>query len=135
MNSLFCFAVKLSLSQAMRFITFTLPILSFIPLEDSEWLCGVSCQLGLNHSPSILQQSGTRKMEVQYTGGKRKPIPVLLHTAIRRDFPSSLWCAKWKRNFSSSSTQNSLMMRPPLLARINTYSHNQELNLPETVSL
>jgi len=42
---------------------------------------------------------------------------------------------KTERNFSTFSTHNSLLVRPSLLAMIKTYSHSQELDLPETVSL
>lgn len=42
---------------------------------------------------------------------------------------------KMERNFSSFSIHNSLLVRPSLLAMINMYSHSQELDLPETVSL
>ena len=47
----FALPIKLSLSQPMNFLTFTLPILSPI-LTQGEWASrhvGLSCRLGLNH--------------------------------------------------------------------------------------
>jgi len=48
-HTAFVLLIKLSLSQPMSFITFTLPILSLIPLGVgvSEWLCGAYLLAGV----------------------------------------------------------------------------------------
>ena len=53
MHTAFTLPIKMSLSQPMSFLIFTLLILSPIPPTEglNEQLCRVSCQLGINHDP------------------------------------------------------------------------------------
>jgi len=58
----FALPVKLSLSQPMSFLTFTLPVLSLIPprAEQASGCVGLSCRPGLNHhsqEPNLFPQS------------------------------------------------------------------------------
>lgn len=65
MNSCFAFSLplKLSLSQSMSLLTFTLPILFLIPSgEDEKATCvGLSCWLELNHGTLLLHKRKSDK--------------------------------------------------------------------------